>query len=156
MSAVSALASIVKSMEKDLGVGSISLVIANHNNIIFATDIPADQRDIVASTISFVSKYSSLNEARFRNGDYIIYVTKKGEITLVLILSYYELESILYKLLNKHYLQDIIKASEDMLREIDKASPELSITSDELTEEDILILLDFFKAKLREVESKGG
>jgi hypothetical protein len=43
----------------------------------------------------------------------------------------------------------------EVLNKAKAIEPAVTVEGDELTEDDILILLDYFKGKLRELEAKG-
>ncbi|KUO83203.1 MAG: hypothetical protein AT709_05955 [Caldivirga sp. MG_3] len=82
-----------------------------------------------------------------------MYAVRSGDLIIVFLANPTLIEGAL-SLVNR-YVDKLVKMSWEVLNKAKAIEPAVTVEGDELTEDDILILLDYFKGKLRELEAKG-
>ena len=146
--------SILKDITEKLGISILGVLVFSNNDIVLASELPSDLKSLVTSLIVFINKVNTINQVKVKSSSAYVYAIKNNELTVIFITEPHVMEGAL-NLLNK-YVDRLIRISRDLMSRAKDIEPAVAVEGDEITEEDILILIDYFKSKLSELEVKGG
>jgi hypothetical protein len=145
--------SIVKMINEELGINLLGVLVFNGNEIVLANDVPVELMRLAASLINFINRVNGLEYAKVKLNNVLMYAVRSGDLIIVFLANPTLIEGAL-SLVNR-YVDKLVKMSWEVLNKAKAIEPAVTVEGDELTEDDILILLDYFKGKLRELEAKG-
>lgn len=148
------LNSIIKTINEELGINLFGILMFNNNDIVLASDIPDEVLRFIVALINIINRARDVNQVKVRARDFVAYITRSDELVIVFLANPSITEGAL-TLLN-YYISELIRIGKEYVSKAKAIEPMITVEGDALTEEDLLILIDYFKSKLRELESRGG
>ena len=146
--------SILKDIAEELGISVLGVLVFSNNDIVLASELSGDLKSLVTSLMVFINKVNTISQVKVKSSSAYVYAIKNNELTVIFITEPHVMEGAL-NLLNK-YVDRLIRISRDLMSRAKDIEPAVAVEGDEITEEDILMLIDYFKSKLSELEVKGG
>ncbi len=145
--------SIVKVIAEELGISILGVLVFSNNDIVFASELPGDLKPLITSLVVFINKVNRISQVKVKSSDVYVYAVKNDELTVIFLTEPHVMEGAL-NLLNK-YVDRVIRISRELMGKAKAIEPAVTVEGDEITEEDILMLIDYFRSKLSELEVKG-
>ncbi len=144
---------IVKDIAEELGISILGVLVFSNNDVVLASELPGDLKTIVTSLVVFINKINTISQVKVKSSNAYVYAIKNDELTVIFITEPHIMEGALH-LLNK-YVDRLIKASRELMSRARNIEPMVIVEGDEITEEDVLMLIDYFRSKLSELEVRG-
>ncbi|WP_156769859.1 hypothetical protein [Caldivirga maquilingensis] len=146
--------SMVKVITEELGINILGVLVFSNNDVVLASELPSDLKSLVTSLVVFVNKVNSISQVKVKSSKAYVYAIKNDELTVIFVTEPHVMEGALH-LLNK-YVDRLIKVSRELMNRARDIEPVFTVEGDEITEDDVLMLIDYFKSKLSELEVRGG
>jgi hypothetical protein len=143
----------IKVINEELGIDLLGVLVFNNNDIVLANDVPDELMRPAAFLVNFINKVNGIKYVKVKSNNVLMYAVKSGDLVIVFLANPTLIEGAL-SLLDR-YVDKLVKMSWEIINRAKAIEPAITVEGDELTEEDILILLDYFRGKLRELEAKG-
>jgi hypothetical protein len=143
----------IKVINEELGIDLLGVLVFNNNDIVLANDVPGELMRLAAFLVNFINKVNGIKYVKVKSNNVLMYAVRSGDLVVVFLANPTLIEGAL-SLLDR-YVDKLVKMSWEIINRAKAIEPAITVEGDELTEEDILILLDYFKGKLRELEAKG-